>query len=288
MSTAEGFRIDGAAISFDKDHTPHHLAEYGVMPPRTNQDAALYTPDVGSFVADGVGSYKGSQYASRLVVSAMTERALTLGVRHMEEPEAKEAIRDDALPYADRMLDRYKNKHFDTTGEDISLASTTLGGLVIARTHLVAVGVGDSPVWARAQRLVTGEQKTMFGPVTKEQCDGHVVSNVINGDGRPATNNPNLCDQIIALPLQSGDRYFIASDGLLGDKPTQRIPKEHLENALVQDPTAQQAAERLANLPAWLDAEDERVMVDDPDIGPCMMLYNTKYDDLSVATLFVN
>jgi len=288
MSAAERFRIDGAAISFDKDHTPHHLAEYGVKPARENQDAAIYVPNVGSFVGDGVGAYKGSEYASRLVVRGMAQRAEDLGIRHMEKLEAEEAVRDDVLPYVDRLLAEYKDKHFEKWDEDISQAATTLGGLIVARTHLVVVGVGDSPVYARGQRTVNGVVGTMFGPITKEQCEGRMLANSINGRGRPITNDPDKGDQISAIPLKRGDRYFIASDGLLGDKPFQRIPSDRLKSALMEYPSAQQAAEYLANLPALLDAQNERVIVDDPEIGPCSMFYTPKYDDLSVATLFIN
>lgn len=307
MYSAEIPPITGAVVAYDRYSTPHYQAALAVSgkegrPPEENQDFGLWMPDVGLVAGDGVGGRVGGAMASRVVVKSTLNYAKSTRLREMPADEAVDAVREFILPWAD--LDLAIEKEEQAKGksekerEEIRETSSALGGLLLARNHVIAFGAGDTPVHrvdaASGQITQVTEDQHTFSIETH----GSMLTNYMSGlkylaedvsiSVKPGPRDhyvgvSDIHDQIIAIPMQPGDRYLVASDGLHGDYLDQQIAHDILQKNLLTYNDAEKTARHLAQLPLRLWHEGHKVELSPDETYP----YQFKYDDLIVGTMFI-
>ncbi len=303
MSQSEQrLRFDGAVVSYASNMTPHYIGQFG--PPQetaVNADYALYQPEVGVVVGDGVGKGRYAPWASELVVKRVIRRALEVRLSEVPIDEVEELMHSDVLPHVDEALGRSKNSYKDQKEfEGIENASAAVGGLLLARNnHLVAFAAGDVLVQLLARRMSkeTGVLEEKFLDLTVEQCSENELHNTFNGTGRPNRNElysvggvtlpPQMThDQVFVFPAQAGDRGMVSTDGFGGDRPHQRPPRNIVADNLFLDPnaTAEQVAHRLAQIPNLCDQLNMRVpVIKDGQEGH--YYFSPKLDDMALGVL---
>lgn len=266
------FHLRGSVASYARNNTPHYRYQYGDPGgPVENQDHGVWDPEVGLIVADGIGGEEGGARLSRAAVEAVMLHAKALGLGEMPADEGVDVVRDTLLPKVDEHIADVK-KH----GELSRGAGTTLGALLVVRGALVTVGIGDSPVY--------GYTRNGGGKITEEQGYRNFLSNALLGHGRPrpTTENPNP-DQVFPISLEDGMRFLIATDGLLGDRPEQRLPNDRIQGCLYGGRNPDIVASAIARLPMDLLVARAFVLVENDAMVP----YTPKRDDLTAGVLFV-
>ncbi|MGD8193466.1 PP2C family protein-serine/threonine phosphatase [Herbiconiux sp. P18] len=202
---------------------------------RANEDAFLAAEPV-FLVADGMGGHEAGEVASALAVDAFTaltsERSIDAADIRLAFDRAHEAI-----------------AAIVSTG--LRRAGTTVSGVAVAesdgRAHWLVFNLGDS----RTYRLTGGEleQISVDHSVVQELLDGgeldraaaasHPDRNVITralGAGGPYQADYWL------VPVESGDRMLICSDGISGE-----LDDELIAHVLIEEQSAQEAATRLVH-----------------------------------------
>lgn len=173
-----------------------------------NQDSILTAdlPDGQLFaVADGMGGHKAGELASRLALDSF--------LKSLEQP------RGTLLQRAVYAAESANQAVYQQAVGELSGMGTTLLAAIVARGTLYITHIGDSRAY-----LLRGE--TLFrltddhswvadqlraGELTPEQARNHrwrnVVSNALGGEERVRL-------ELLQLPLQSGDRLLLCTDGL--------------------------------------------------------------------------
>jgi len=168
-----------------------------------NEDAFLTDDEHGCYaVADGMGGHLGGEVASATAIEAL-RAAVARGV---EIDEAVGIANDAVVAKAagDPAL----------TGMGTTLTALTLGDGAVVIGH-----VGDSRAYllrAGELRMVTDDHSLVGemireGRLTVEQAEVHPQRSVIT---RCLGTGPGVQVDVIALPVVSGDRIVLCSDGL--------------------------------------------------------------------------
>ena len=198
-----------------------------------NEDSLVAAPPVFA-VADGMGGHAAGEVASLAVVTRLAELAA-------DQPTSVAAI-DAALQQA--------NSDIVDTADDAQLgAGTTVTGVALAShegTPCWAVfNVGDSRVYLLedgALGQVTTDHSLVqemvdAGMLSASEAENHPDSNIIT---RAVGFNTNPLADYWLLPLQTGARFLICSDGL-----TKELSDSEIEAQLKSGHPAQKTAEAL-------------------------------------------
>jgi serine/threonine protein phosphatase PrpC len=204
---------------------------------RTNQDAVLAKPPI-FVVADGMGGHAAGEVASQLAVATFASLAEN-EVLLRDLVRVTRQANDEILADVDR--------HPDRAG-----MGTTVSGLAIAEgrngTYAAVINVGDSRTYLLRNRAIV--QITTDHSVVQELLDAgdishdeaavhphrHVVTRVLGADDDVEVD-------ATIVPVLSGDRFLICSDGLCGV-----VPLDQVEAALRHDDSPQQIADLLVEI----------------------------------------
>jgi PPM family protein phosphatase len=176
---------------------------------RVNEDSFLAVPPL-FVVADGMGGHGGGNVASRIAVEEMAGCAAL-------RPLFAEAV-FTALEQANRfIIERDVANRMGTTVTGLAGIEAVSGG-----DHLMVFNVGDSRVYRLAGRRLEQltvdhsevQQLVLAGVITPEQARTHPRRNVVT---RALGSDTGLHPDHWLLPVVSGERFLICSDGLFGE-----------------------------------------------------------------------
>ncbi|WP_405498185.1 PP2C family protein-serine/threonine phosphatase [Streptomyces sp. NBC_00096] len=160
-------------------------------------------------VADGLGGQPAGEVASELVV----RRLALLG------PSLDGALAvEDALNLCNRAV------HSAADGRpDLTAMGTTVAGVLVLEDSLLSFNVGDSKVFhvtAGGLRQVSVDDSPPPEPGRRTTS---VVTQTLGGSRAEHVLTPH----VVNLPLSTGDRYLLCSDGL-----TDPVPEEAIDEVL--------------------------------------------------------
>ncbi len=197
----------------------------------SNEDAHAARPDLGLFiVADGMGGHAAGEVASQAAVDTIQTFAHDTRSRDLSSTwpfpfdpslsidanRLKAAFRLANRNIADRVAAEQELRGMATTVSAALLHETESGGIQAAIGH-----VGDSRVYlyrGGTLRQVTDDhswvgEQIRAGAMTDADARRHpwrnVVTRAISGGTDPEVD-------VLELPLESGDRLLLCSDGLSG------------------------------------------------------------------------
>lgn len=218
-----------------------HLSVVGNF--RENNEDALAVDEAGRFfiVADGMGGQCAGEKASELATEIVPKRLDALINFEGQDAETVSASIDEAVGEANAEI--LALSEIDPNYHNMG---TTITFIVAVADNFFVGGIGDSRVYqlrsGEFKQLTTDHSLTRAlveaGTITEEEAATHRYSNVLyrylgskeGGAGAEAKE----------VKPQSGDRYFICSDGV-----TDGIEDDVIQNLLgsVDDP--QEAAEAI-------------------------------------------
>ena len=196
---------------------------------QVNEDSYLAVPPL-FVVADGMGGHGAGNVASRIAIDEMTACAAL-------RPLFAEAVLT-ALEHANaHIIERDEANRMGTTVAGVAALETVSG------EHLMVFNIGDSRVYrlagGRLEQLTVDhsqvQELVVAGVITREQARTHPRRNVVT---RALGSDAGHPDHWL-LPVISGERFLICSDGLTGELSDQAI------TPLLAAGTPQQAAEAL-------------------------------------------
>jgi serine/threonine protein phosphatase PrpC len=174
---------------------------------RANEDAFVSRSEAGVFVVcDGMGGAAAGETASRL---AADTAASVLAMSGQSESAMREAVRQaNAAVYECARRD-----------PQLEGMGTTLVALSLDETAVRIAHVGDSRCYrwrdGLLQRLTQDhslvEEQVRIGRMTREQARRSPMQNVIT---RAVGTRSEVVADVQELPLQRGDVFLLASDGL--------------------------------------------------------------------------
>ncbi len=156
-------------------------------------------------VADGLGGQPAGEVASELVVRELSLLGPSL--------DGGEAVRD-ALDVCNRAV------YAAAEGRpDLTSMGTTVAGALVLEESLLVFNVGDSKVFhATADGL-----RQLSVDDSPPPAPGHrttsAVTQVLGGSRGQSAITPHVAD----VPLSTGDRYLVCSDGLTDPVPDETI-----------------------------------------------------------------
>ncbi|MFC4638021.1 PP2C family protein-serine/threonine phosphatase [Deinococcus hohokamensis] len=201
-----------------------------------NQDAALALdlPRGGLYaVADGMGGHAAGELAANLALDALAQH-------YTEERTLPPARLVAAVQAANMAVLRH------AVGEYVGMGTTLLAA-VLDRGALLLAHVGDSRAYLlRGEELLRltedhswVAEQVRLGLLTEEEARTHqwrsVVSNALGGEERVRL-------ELFGLPVCSGDRLLLCSDGLSGV-----VPEEELLRLLASKQSPEATARRLVD-----------------------------------------
>jgi serine/threonine protein phosphatase PrpC len=154
-------------------------------------------------VSDGLGGHPGGDLASSVVVRLLARSGPTL--------DGEEAIRD--------VLQECNQAVYAAAADNPPLMTmgATIAGMVVTEEQVVSFNVGDSRVYrvaADGLEQISVDDRPSGGGLAR-----HTVLQTLGGDLELSANEPHLT----ALPLSTGDRYLVCSDGLSDVVPADQI-----------------------------------------------------------------
>ncbi|MCB2413188.1 protein phosphatase 2C domain-containing protein [Demequina sp. TTPB684] len=200
-------------------------------------------------VADGMGGYAAGEVASAMVVDEFRPLAgaETVAVEQMREAFDRASARVDALAG-------------ETEG-----AGTTLTGVGLASVggvgYWVVVNVGDSRTYrydgARLEQISVDhsvvQELIEAGELTAQQARGDSRRNMVTrAIGAGAPGEPDFW----MVPVETGDRVVVCSDGLSGE-----LEDEVIEATLARVAGAQEAADDLVRQALEAGARDNVTVI---------------------------
>lgn len=174
---------------------------------RANEDAFVSRPESGVFiVCDGMGGAAAGETASRLAADTAANVLVTSG--HSDRA-MREAVRQANTAV-------YERARQDPQLEGMG---TTLVALTLGETAVYIAHVGDSRCYrwrdGVLQRLTQDhslvEEQVRIGRMTREQARRSPMQNVIT---RAVGTRSEVVADVQELPVQRGDVFLLASDGL--------------------------------------------------------------------------
>ncbi|WP_328303680.1 protein phosphatase 2C domain-containing protein [Streptomyces sp. NBC_00435] len=160
-------------------------------------------------VADGLGGQPAGEVASELVV-----RQLALLGPSLDGALAVE----DALNLCNRAV------HSAADGRpDLTAMGTTVAGALVLEDSLLSFNVGDSKVFHVTAGGLHQVSVDDSPPPEPGQRTTSVVTQVLGGSRAEHVLTPH----VVNLPLSTGDRYLLCSDGL-----TDPVPEDAIDEVL--------------------------------------------------------
>jgi serine/threonine protein phosphatase PrpC len=177
-----------------------------------NEDASGASPERGIYiVCDGMGGAAAGEVASHLAVETFLETLTQPSRIPHNHPHTR---LDEAVRAANQAVFRHSQKSRTLHGMGTTLVAILLEDLTLHIAH-----VGDS----RCYRLRSGafQQLTRDHSLVEEQIQAGLISR-IDAESSPIRNIitraigslPTVEPEIAAHPIQPGDLYLLASDGL--------------------------------------------------------------------------
>jgi serine/threonine protein phosphatase PrpC len=204
-----------------------------------NEDSALHHPKLIA-VADGMGGAVGGEVASKIAIQTLAA---------IIEPFEKDEIDDDSrIDILSSTLLSIESELAAKIDQDPGLSGmgTTLTALMPIRSSIALLHIGDS----RAYRLRKGELTRLShdhtvvqelidqGKIKEEEASEHpqrsMLTQALMGKSLQGSHLENYPIQL--FPMESGDIYLVASDGL-----TAVLDDEMIKKVLVATPLDQAA-----------------------------------------------
>ena len=184
---------------------------------RNNQEDAIWplqpTSDDKLFVlCDGMGGHEHGEVASQTVSQAIGEWYRTNAVHPINKTQI-----EDALAYAYTKLDEKDGGEFRKMG-------TTLTLLYIGNAGVFAAHMGDSRIYHIRPGLgvlyQSRDHSLVFdlfqsGEITYEEMSNFAQKNIVTRAMTPGEDNRMRSDIIHITDIQSGDYFYMCSDGIL-------------------------------------------------------------------------
>jgi serine/threonine protein phosphatase PrpC len=179
-------------------------------------------------VADGMGGHAAGEVASEMAVAIIAD---SLGALvSVDAPDTHDKVAE-ALKRANDAIYRRTVLESDKQG-----MGTTASVLLLSDTGYVIGQVGDSRIYLLrdgALRQLTKDhsyvqEQVDAGFLTPEQARYHPYSNVIT---RCVGANDSVEPDVFSGPVQAGDVYLVASDGLTGMVDDRRLQQLLSSNA---------------------------------------------------------
>jgi protein phosphatase len=197
---------------------------------QVNEDSYLAVPPL-FVVADGMGGHGAGNVASRIAIEEMASCARL-------RPLFAEAVLTTLEHANQHIIERDEANRMGTTVAGLAALETVSSG-----DQLMVFNVGDSRVYrlarGRLEQLTVDHSEVHemveAGVITAEQARTHPRRNVVT---RALGSDAGHPDHWL-LPVVSGERFLICSDGLYGE-----LPDEVIARLLAAGPPAQ-AAETL-------------------------------------------
>jgi len=232
-------------------YPPLSIHEIGQRP---NQEDSLAQWDNRLFVlCDGMGGHEKGEVASQSVCKSL--------VKWFEENIKDDSFSDDqlreAIEYAYQQLDQYADGNLKQMG-------TTLTLLYKYNQGVTAAHIGDSRIYhirpgvgvlyqSRDHSLVF--DLFQAGEISYEEMQNFTQKNVITRAMTPGLENRHRADIIHITDTQSGDYFYMCSDGML-----EQMSNDELLTLLSSDATDEEKQKRLIeatvnnqdNHSAWL------------------------------------
>lgn len=220
---------------------------------RNNQEDAIAQWDNRLFVlCDGMGGHEHGEVASQTVSQALGEWYKARAV----EPLTNAQI-EDALSYAYIKLDEKDGGEFRKMG-------TTLTLLYIGSTGVFAAHMGDSRIYHIRPNIgvlyQSRDHSLVFdlfqsGEITYEEMSNFTQKNIVTRAMTPGEDNRMRPDIIHITDIQSGDYFYMCSDGML-----EQMSNEELVDLLSSDVSDEEKRNQLIgatsnnqdNHSAWL------------------------------------
>ncbi len=207
-----------------------------------NEDRYLIDPEGRYFlVADGMGGQAAGEKASEMAVEIVSRKLNQLLDFEEAPPETVQSAIDEAISTANDeiMAISVLDVNFHNMG-------TTLVVIVSVQDSLYIAGIGDSRVYQLAGDQLTQltEDHTLTqalikaGTITKEDAKTHRFKNVLHRYLGSKEGNNGADFQVI--PLESGHRYLLCSDGV-----NEGVEDDRLAEILMRCDDPQQAADEL-------------------------------------------
>ena len=188
-----------------------------------NQDACLDLPSVGLWaVADGVGGHNEGEYASQLIVKALSQSG------------GHTCLSEFVNDVEDKLMDVNKQLIKRAAEEQNGIIGSTVAALLAYGRHIVCLWAGDSRIYRyRNGKLVQitqdhseVEELIQRGDLHPDEANDHPLANMIT---RAVGADPELYLDAELQELHNADRYLICSDGLYKELSQAEIA-EHIRH----------------------------------------------------------
>lgn len=216
-----------------------------------NEDRCFVNPHRGLFiVADGVGGHRGGEVASQILVNTLP------GYLHAElDREDVTLVQDSVRTGVEAARDRMCK--FQEEYPVYNSMSTTMAVALVHDETLYVSHVGDSRIYlysnGQLHRLTSDQTFVQAmvdaGVITEEQVPKHPMRNIVlNLVGvKPMDQLPSVS----RIPVQSGDRILLATDGL-----TEVVNDSTIAEILSGKQAPQAIANRLVETATQLGTKD--------------------------------
>ncbi len=232
-------------------YPPLSIQEIGQRP---NQEDSIAQWDNRLFVlCDGMGGHEKGEVASQSVCKSLVK---WFGENIKDDSFSDDQLRE-AIEYAYQQLDQYADGNLKQMG-------TTLTLLYKYKQGVTAAHIGDSRIYhirpgvgvlyqSRDHSLVF--DLFQAGEISYEEMQNFTQKNVITRAMTPGLENRHRADIIHITDIQSGDYFYMCSDGML-----EQMSNDELLILLSSDATDEEKQKRLIeatvnnqdNHSAWL------------------------------------
>ncbi|MGA7991651.1 MAG: Stp1/IreP family PP2C-type Ser/Thr phosphatase [Thermoanaerobaculia bacterium] len=241
---------------------------------RHNEDAYLIDEERGLFVvADGMGGHAAGEVASRITVESIQEYIAATG----EEAESswpfgfnsRVSLEGNRLTTAvekanDKVMRAVQNR------PELKGMGTTVVAALFDADRATLVHVGDSRAYlfrdGELRRLTDDhswvQEQVNAGILSEDEAKSHPLKNVVT---RALGGAAHVSVDLIEVPVRTGDRYLLCSDGLTGMLADEEI-FEHFKPGGSLESTARALVE-VANVRGGVD-NITAILVEVKDTGP--------------------
>lgn len=231
-------------------YPPLSIHEIGQRP---NQEDSIIQWNNRLFVlCDGMGGHEKGEVASQTVCQSIVDWYNSRAIHPLGKPQL-----EDALAYAYARLDEKDDGEFKKMG-------TTLTILYIGSEGVVAAHIGDSRIYHIRPGVGVLYQSRdhslafdlfQAGEISYEEMQNFTQKNVITRAMTPGLENRHRADIIHITDIQSGDYFYMCSDGML-----EQMSNDELMSVFSSEETDEEKQKRLIeatdnnqdNHSAWL------------------------------------
>lgn len=229
----------------EKARLPHAVARTSTGRVRnSNEDAFGYLPDHGIYVVcDGMGGAAGGEIASRLAVDTVLHRIAARNGGPASADSAREQMHAAIADANEAVLGR-ADQEPGLYGMGTTLVALLLGGSLPAGLALIA-HAGDSRCYLFRQGALSlrtndhslVDEQMRLGTMTREEAERSPFRSVIT---RAIGTHPTVSEEILEMPVESGDIFLLCTDGL-----TREVPEPEIARVLGIGSDLERAAQRL-------------------------------------------